>query len=661
MPTGIWSPDRLSGGVAFRFVDGKADIRFGNGGLIEENGYRYTCESAGGCHVNDREVDAGTIVEIFSGDQPDPDPDPDPDPGVGGVCSRTRQVRDAIVAASPVTTCSAVTDAHLAAIPELNLPSAAITSLQAEDFAGLSALEYLILYDNQLSSLPAGVFAGLSALRWLQLDSNQLSSLPAGVFAGLSTLEVLYLYDNQLSSLPADVFAGLSALRELLLYSNQLSSLPAGVFAGLSALEVLQLFDNQLSSLPEGVFAGLSALMGLDLDDNPVDPLPVTVSLVSAGTGAFKATVHTGAPFNMVVPVSVTNGVIDGGATTVTIPTGSVEIGPLAVTRTPGATGAVTADIGTLPGLPTNVDPGGPLRHRGYALVKSADLPLEVIATIVPGPPKALTATAGDTQVTLEWSIPTNNGDSAIIRYEYMHENKAWTSTGGTGTSYTVTDLTNGQSYTFEVRAVNTQGAGPAARVTATPAAPGAGLAPADQAAFDSLAVGKQIVNPVSDGRLVFLSPGRIREFDQGESYDGDYQYVNTGENTGTLTYTYDVTGNTPDVEKSVIEFTFTSMTAGTAVYTYTERGSPPETVRLSFEFINAPAEPVVEGDRAVLEEFYDATNGANWSSSTNWKTEALLGDWVGVKTDASGRVAELHLRENQLSGSIPSSSLGTS
>ena len=659
MPTGIWSPDRLSGGVAFRFVDGKADIRFGNGGLIEENGYRYTCESAGGCHVNDREVDAGTIVEIFSGDQPDPDPDPDPDPGVGGVCSRTRQVRDAIVAASPVTTCSAVTDAHLAAIPELNLPSAAITSLQAEDFAGLSALEYLILYDNQLSSLPAGVFAGLSALRWLQLDSNQLSSLPAGVFAGLSTLEVLYLYDNQLSSLPADVFAGLSALRELLLYSNQLSSLPAGVFAGLSALEVLQLFDNQLSSLPEGVFAGLSALMGLDLDDNPVDPLPVTVSLVSAGTGAFKATVHTGAPFNMVVPVSVTNGVIDGGATTVTIPTGSVEIGPLAVTRTPGATGAVTADIGTLPGLPTNVDPGGPLRHRGYALVKSADLPLEVIATIVPGPPKALTATAGDTQVTLEWSIPTNNGDSAIIRYEYMHENKAWTSTGGTGTSYTVTDLTNGQSYTFEVRAVNTQGAGPAARVTATPAAPGAGLAPADQAAFDSLAVGKQIVNPVSDGRLVFLSPGRIREFDQGESYDGDYQYVNTGENTGTLTYTYDVTGNTPDVEKSVIEFTFTSMTAGTAVYTYTERGSPPETVRLSFEFINAPAEPVVEGDRAVLEEFYDATNGANWSSSTNWKTEALLGDWVGVKTDASGRVAELHLRENQLSGSIPNS-LGT-
>ena len=78
------------------------------------------------------------------------------------------------------------------------------------------------------------------------------------------------------------------------------------------------------------------------------------------------------------------------------------------------------------------------------------------------------------------------------------------------------------------------------------PTCSGAGLAPADQAAFDSLAVGKQIVNADSGDRLIFLSPGRVREFDQGESYDGDYRYENTGENTGTLTYTYDVTGNNP-------------------------------------------------------------------------------------------------------------------
>ena len=296
---------------------------------------------------------------------------PDAQAQVGGVCSRTPQVQDALVAAAPVTTCSAVTDAHLATITELNLTSASITSLKEGDFAGLSALEFLSLSFNELSSLPAGVFSGLSALEILVMSLNELSSLPAGVFSGLSALEDLDLGYNELSSLPAGVFSGLSALSEVNLGYNELSSLPTGVFSGLSALTYLDLNNNDLSSLPAGVFSGLSALTYLDLTANSVDPLPVTVSLVSAGPGAFKATAHTGAPFHMEVPVSVTNGTIEGRVTTVTIPPGSVESGPLTVTRTPGTTGAVTADIGTLPGLPPN--------HLGYAHVKSADLPLTVV------------------------------------------------------------------------------------------------------------------------------------------------------------------------------------------------------------------------------------------------------------------------------------------
>ena len=60
-----------------------------------------------------------------------------------------------------------------------------------------------------------------------------------------------------------------------------------------------------------------------------------------------------------------------------------------------------------------------------------------------------------------------------------------------------------------------------------------------------------------------------------------------------------------------------------------------------------------------MLVEFYDATGGANWVDSTNWKTEAPLGEWFGVTTDTSGRVQQLDLRNNRLSGSIPDS-LGT-
>ena len=48
--------------------------------------------------------------------------------------------------------------------------------------------------------------------------------------------------------------------------------------------------------------------------------------------------------------------------------------------------------------------------------------------------------------------------------------------------------------------------------------------------------------------------------------------------------------------------------------------------------------------DRDILISFYWATNGPNWVRSDNWLTDARLGDWYGVDTDGSGRVAELSL-----------------
>ena len=85
-----------------------------------------------------------------------------------------------------------------------------------------------------------------------------------------------------------------------------------------------------------------------------------------------------------------------------------------------------------------------------------------------PAPPN-LDAEPGDRQVTLRWDAPESDGGSAIERYEYRADGGAeWTGTG-TDRRVTVTGLVNGQQYTFEVRAVNAQGAGEAATVTATP------------------------------------------------------------------------------------------------------------------------------------------------------------------------------------------------
>ena len=62
------------------------------------------------------------------------------------------------------------------------------------------------------------------------------------------------------------------------------------------------------------------------------------------------------------------------------------------------------------------------------------------------------------------------------------------------------------------------------------------------------------------------------------------------------------------------------------------------------------------EEDRAVLVEFYNATNGPNWADNTNWNSSESLYFWYGVSTNHSDRVESLLLPGNQLSGSIPSS-----
>ena len=51
-----------------------------------------------------------------------------------------------------------------------------------------------------------------------------------------------------------------------------------------------------------------------------------------------------------------------------------------------------------------------------------------------------------------------------------------------------------------------------------------------------------------------------------------------------------------------------------------------------------------VSGDRAALVALYTATDGPNWVDNTNWLTNAPLGEWYGVETDASGRVVGLEL-----------------
>ena len=58
--------------------------------------------------------------------------------------------------------------------------------------------------------------------------------------------------------------------------------------------------------------------------------------------------------------------------------------------------------------------------------------------------------------------------------------------------------------------------------------------------------------------------------------------------------------------------------------------------------------------DREVLISLYNATDGPNWENNTNWLTNSLLDEWHGVVTGPNGRVIELKLEANRLSGEIP-------
>ena len=197
------------------------------------------------------------------------------------VCSRTGQVRDAIVAKVPgKTDCAAITDTDLAGITgTMALDGKSIAALKAGDFDGLTGLSELKLLRNSLGSLPAGVFDELGSLSRLNLYGNGLTGLPAGVFDKLTGLTVLNLGGNSLSSLPDGVFDKLTGLKTLGLHENRslTASSLAGAFDGLTGLTALRLAANNLSGLPAGVFDRLTGLTTLYLGANKLGSLPAGI------------------------------------------------------------------------------------------------------------------------------------------------------------------------------------------------------------------------------------------------------------------------------------------------------------------------------------------------------------------------------------------------
>ena len=66
---------------------------------------------------------------------------------------------------------------------------------------------------------------------------------------------------------------------------------------------------------------------------------------------------------------------------------------------------------------------------------------------------------------------------------------------------------------------------------------------------------------------------------------------------------------------------------------------------------VDTAAEARRRRDRAILEDLYASTSGANWKRKDGWLSGAPVGKWYGITTDGNGFITGIQLQENRLSG----------
>ena len=152
----------------------------------------------------------------------------------------------------------------------------------------------------------------------------------------------------------------------------------------------------------------------------------------------------------------------------------TTELSPVAANwNVPGSV-AFTPALGTTAGVSLGAGSMRPLiavftpSDRTNYNIETETASIDVSAAIKPGSPIApvLTSVSGTPGALLfVWSPPTDNGDSAILRYEYrvaradlLSWPSSWSTTASTETTTTITGLTNGKSYLAQVRAINAVG-----------------------------------------------------------------------------------------------------------------------------------------------------------------------------------------------------------
>ena len=208
-----------------------------------------------------------------------------------------------------------------------------------------------------------------------------------------------------------------------------------------------------------------------------VDNTAPTVTITDVpmdSTGAFTATFT----FNEAVNDFIVGDITVGNGTAAAF-TGINGDTTFTAEITPASTGTVTVDVAAN----TATDAAGN-GNTAAIQVSSAYTYTEPVIATLPDAPTGLMANPEDAQVTLNWTVGADGG-SAIIKHRIRWKEGSgfyagWTDIPNSApsetnaTSYTVTGLTNGTAYTFQVRAENGEGESIAPHATSSQVTPSA-------------------------------------------------------------------------------------------------------------------------------------------------------------------------------------------